>query len=1856
MHAGAVGVCDGIARRLLVTELLAYEFSTLRDGQLTLSRGLGDGLAPILLVAPAGDDPALESLQRLEHEYALRTELDADWAARPVELLRREGRPVLVLEDHGGAPLERLLGQPLETARFLRIAIPLAAALGQVHARGLIHKDVKPANILVDTATGSVWLTGFGIASRLPREHEAPAPPEVIAGTLAYMAPEQTGRMNRSVDMRSDLYSVGVTFYEMLTGTLPFTAADPMEWVHCHIARRPAPPSERVSAVPAQLSALVLKLLAKTAEDRYQTAVGLTFDLKRCLADWEAFGRIESFPLGSQDASDQLLIPEKLYGREREIGTLLAAFDRVVANGTPELVLVSGYSGIGKSALVHELHKGLMPPRGLFASGKFDQYKRDIPYATLAQAFQGLIRPLLGQSEGELGRWRDALRDALGPNGQLIVHLVPELELVIGTQPPVAELASNDAKTRFQMVFRRFVAVFSRPGHPLVLFLDDLQWLDAATLDLLEDVIAHSEVRHLLLVGAYRDNDVGPAHPLMHTLAAIRRAGAPVHEIVLAPLGLGDLRRFVADALHCEPERSEPLARLLHEKTAGNPFFTLQFFTALADEGLLAFDPVAPAWRWDIDRIHARSYTDNVVELMTGKLKRLPATTQEALQQLACLGNVAELATLTLAHGVTEDAMHAALSEAVQAGLVVRLDGAYAFLHDRIHQAAYSLIPDERRSDVHLRIGRTLLANMTADQLGEHLFDVANQFHRSAALLVDRDEKAQVAMVDLRAGRKAKASTAYESARAYFFAGVALLDERDWDRQYALTFNLRLECAECEFLSRNFDEAERLIAELLRRGASNADLAAVYDLKVQLNVMKSDSPQAVASALSCLRLFGIDIPAHPTWEQVQAEYETLWRTLGERPIESLIDLPLMTDPELLAAMRPFSAVTPAAYFTDFRLSCLQTCRMVNVSMRYGVSGPCAHAYGYWGSLLGPVFHRYRDGHRFAKLACDLVEKHGFVAYRSKVQYTMGKVAFWTQPIATAIDYMRQTSRVMIETGDVTLACYGTIQSVTGLLLRNDPLDAVWRESEMALDFARQARYGDGADMIGCQRRFIATMQGRTATVSTLSDAELDEATFETQLTRDRMPLVVGWYWILELKARFLSGDYAEALVAADKATPLLSAAPGQIHLLDYYYYAALTLAALFEHGSADEQTVWRDLLTAHREQLREWADVYLPTFGDKHALVSAELARLEGRELDAMRLYERAIALAREHGFVQNEGLAHEVAARFYAARGFDSFAHAYRRRARDCYRLWGAEGKVRQLVQLHPELREEPTPAPVAAMFDAAVAQLDVGAVVKASHAISSEIVLDRLIETLMTIALEDAGAERGLLLLLQGDAPQIEAEAITRHGRVEVTVQQAPVTSAALPQSALQYVLRTRERVVLDDASASGGYGEDEYVRQARPRSVLCLPIVKQATLMGALYLENNLTPRAFTADRVSVLELLASQAAISLENARLYADLVAENRDRRRAEDELRRSEASLAEAQEISHTGNWRWKVESGEVSWSAEVRRIHAFDPVGALPSAAAFMEMVHADDRPAFENLLDRAVRERSRFEYEYRMVLADGSIKHLYIVGRPDVAWLGELEYVGVVMDITERRRAEEAVREAQAELARVARLTTMGELAVSIAHEINQPLAAIVMNGSAGLRWLNEATPDLDEAREAFERMVSDGKRAGDVIRGLRGLAKKSGPQLTTLDINDVIREVLALTHSELQRHGVVLRTDLAAGDRPVVGDRVQLQQVLLNLMLNGIDAMKAVTDTKELTVSSALTEPGSILVAVEDSGPGLDPAIAHQIFEPFFTTKPDGLGMGLSICRSIIDAHGGRLWASSCVPHGTVFRFTVPIGVVT
>jgi PAS domain S-box-containing protein len=1822
-----------------MTEPSGYALEPIREGaDFILYRGRQQGNpSPVLAIAVSAEQPSPQSLRRLEHEYSLASELNPAWAATPMALTRHEGRTILVLEDPGGEPLDQVLeqaqGQPPDPTRFLCVAIGLASALGQVHRKGLVHRDIKPANVLVDEA-GNVWLIGFGIASRLPREHQPPVPLEIIAGTLAYMAPEQTGRMNRSMDARSDLYSLGVTLYQMLTGDLPFAAADPLEWVHCHIAREPVSPAER-AAVPEPLSAITMKLLAKNAEERYQTASGLEADLRQCLAQWQSDGRIDAFPLGAHDASDRLLIPEKLYGREAEIDALLAAFDRVVTRGTSELVLVFGYSGIGKSSVVNELHKVLVPTRGLFASGKFDQYKRDIPYATLAQAFQTLIRQILVKSEAEVEQWRGSLREAVGPNGLLIVSLIPELEFIIGKQPSVPDLPPQDAQNRFKLVFQRFLGAFARPEHPLALFLDDLQWLDAATLELVEHLITDPDVRHLMLVGAYRDNEVGSSHPLMRALEAIRMAGARIQEITLAPLRLDDVDQLITDALHCERHAAHPLAQLVLEKTGGNPFFAIQFFTALAEEGLLAFDPIPRVWQWDMNRIRAKSYSDNVVDIMAEKLKRLPDKTQKALKQLACLGNLVEIATLTLVHGESEEEIHKALWEATRTGLILQQDGTYKFLHDRIQQAAYSLLPQEHRAQVHLALGRVLLRSMRADQLADHLFDVANQLNRGAALLIDRDEKAQVATIDLRAGQKAKASTAYASARLYLEAAMALLDERDWGKQYDLMFRLWLERAECEFLTGNFEETEHLIGELLLRGASKVDQAAAYTLKVLLHTVKAENTQAVDSALKCLRLFGIDLPPHPIWEQVQAEYKTVWQTMNGRPIEDLIDLPLMTDPELQAVTDMLSAMLPPAYFTDFNLYGLLVCRIVNVSMEHGTNGASANAFGYFGSVLAPVFHRYRDGFCFTRLAFDLVEKHGFLAYRAKIHFAMGMVAFWLQPISVAIDFMRATSHHAIEAGDLIYACYGMCQSGHGLLVQNEPLDAVWQELEKNLNFARKTCFDDMVDAILSQQRFIATMKDRTATFSAVSDAQFDEAAFEARLTKDHTVTMVCFYWILKLKARFLLGDFAAALAAASKAKPLLFAATAQIQLLDYFYYTALTVAACYGYASDAQQQEWRELLTMHGEQLREWAENYPPTFVDKHALVLAEIARLEGRDSDAMHLYEQAIQSARENGFLQNDALAHEVAATFYLARGFETFGHTYLRNARNGYHRWGALAKVKQLDERYPHLREERVPTSTTATVGTSANQLDVETVVKASQALSSEIVLPKLIETLMRIAVEHAGAERGLLILLGGNEPQIEAEATTSHGVVEVTVRQAVIGPLHLPKSMLQYVIRTREPVVLDDASGRNLYSEDEYVRQKRPRSVLCLPIVKQTKLVGAFYLENSLTPGAFTSDRVAVLEMLASQAAISLENAKLYS--------------ELHRSEAFLADGQSISRTGSFGWNVLSGEIYWSEETYKIFEYDRA-VQPMLDLVLQRVHPDDKDLVQQIIERASEARVNLDFEHRLLMPNGSVKYLHVLARALEGSSGKLEYMGAVRDVSERTLAEEALRQAKADLAHMNRVTTVGELTASMAHEVNQPIAAAVTDANTCMRWLARDHPDLEEALAAAMRVVKDATRASEIISRIRLLFNKGTPERELVNVNEVIGEMIVLLRSEAIRYTISVRTELAADLPQVMGDRVQLQQVLMNLMINGIDAMKDVDGARELAIQSQRAEGEQLLVSVSDTGVGLPPKQADQILEAFVSTKPHGTGMGLPISRSIVESHGGRLWAAANSPRGAAFYFTL------
>src|SRR5580658_5221219 len=1044
-----------------IVEMSEYVRECLRkDEEFILYRARASAGEPssVLLLTPASIHPRPESLKKMEHEYSLCHDFDPTWAVRPIALSECNGQKALVLEDPGGEFLHRLIQGPMEITQFFRIAIGLSTALGGLHNRSVIHKDLKPSNVLVDVATAHVWITGFGIASRLPRERQSPRVPEFITGTLPYMAPEQTGRMNRSVDSRSDLYSLGITFYEMLTGRLPFTASDSMEWVHCHIARQPAPPNVQLKGIPEVLSAIIMKLLAKNAEERYQTADGLERDLRRCLEEWEARHSIDEFPLGEQDFPDRLMIPEKLYGREREVDALLAAFDRVVTQGRPELVLVSGYSGVGKSSVVNELHKVLVPPRGLFAAGKFDQYKRDVPYATLAQAFHMLVRQILVRSEAEVDHWRHALLEALGPNGQLMVNLIPELEFIIGQQPPVAELPPQEARGRFQLVFRRFLGAFARPEHPLALFLDDLQWLDTATLELLERLVTDRDVRHVLLIGAYRDNEVSSSHPLMRTLAAIRDAGAKAQEIVLAPLGLDDVERLIAEALRCSLNSAGPLAQSVHEKTGGNPFFGIRFLVSLAEEGLLAFDQGGARWFWDLNRIRAKGYTDNVVDLMVGKLRRLRQETQSALQHLSCLGHTGDIAMLAQLFGISEEQVHADLWEAVRLELVERTAGSYRFVHDRIQEAAYSLIPEESRAAAHLRIGRLLATQTPPDQRTEAIFEIVNQLNRGAALISSPEEREELAGLNLIAGQRAKSSAAYASALTYLVAGAELLPEDGWDRRHDLAFALEVNRAECEYVTAQLGPAEDRLTALAARAATLVERAAVTALLVDLYMTLDKSDRAITVGLEHLGHLGVNWSAHPSNEEVRREYEGIWSQLGKRAIEDQIELPILNDPASMATLEILTKLGIPAFNLDRNLHALASCRAVNLSLELGNCDASCPAYVSVAIIAGARFGDYQAGYRFGRLACELAEQREWKRFQPRTySFFGGLVVPWTRPFKSGRDLLGRAIEDANRIGDVVFAVGICTTLCANMLAAGDHLVDVEREAERG--FAEKARFG-----------------------------------------------------------------------------------------------------------------------------------------------------------------------------------------------------------------------------------------------------------------------------------------------------------------------------------------------------------------------------------------------------------------------------------------------------------------------------------------------------------------------------------------------------------------------------------------------------------------------------------------------------------------------------------------------------------------------------------------------------------------------------------------------------------------------------
>ncbi|KYG06246.1 hypothetical protein BE21_35950 [Sorangium cellulosum] len=1464
------------------------------------ARRVADG-APVILKSPAAQPARAEDNARLRREHEILRHLDGRGAPRALALEHQRGSAILVLEDVEGEPLDRCIRRNGMAVRdLLRVAMAAAAALEEVHQRGVVHNDVTPSHLLFESREEAVRLVGFGLGSRTSRTTQGAVAPGSLRATLAYVSPEQTGRTNRAVDFRTDLYSLGASLYELLTGAQPFVSSDPVELVYAHLARTPDAPRARVPAVPEVVSDIIMKLLAKNPEDRYRTARGLRHDLAECSRRLGEQGAIASFPLGQHDPAGRLELPQKLYGRDAEIGRLLATYERV-AGGDVGLMLVSGYSGIGKSSVVHEIQKPVARHRGYFVTGKFDQFQRNLPYSAPIHAFRELVRCILSESDDRIRRWRERLLAELGPSAHVIIDVIPEVALITGELPPAPELPPAESQNRFNLVFRRFISAFARAEHPLVVFLDDLQWADLSSLKLVELLASDAEMGHLLLIGSYRDNEVDAAHPLRGTLSELERRGVVPSEIHLGPLSHPSMRALLTDALG-EVDDVDELVTLLLRKTDGNPFFATEFLKALHDDGLLALDPRAGRFRWDAAEIERRDYASNVVDLMASKLRRLPAATQAALRLAACIGSRFQTRTLRTIHGESREATARSLQPAVQEGLLTAFgepepesepepepepegEGAlapseYVFAHDRVQQAAYALISEGERRRIHLEIGRLLLENTSEQEIEEAIFAVAGQLNRGAELITEREERVRVARLDLRAGVRAMESAAYEEALRFLRAGVELLPDGAWEMAYDLASALYRELATCEYLCSHFAQAEQLFDVILTSLRTDHERAAIFSRRIVLYETLGRFTDAIVVGRRALSHLGAPLPetSEELREATAREIDEYRQAIAGREIVDLVDLPPMADPIARATLDTLMELCTSAFFTDPDLLALIIARAVRLSLSHGNAAVSSYAYVWFGSMLGPLYGDHRAGYAFGVLALRLNERLGHVKLNCKLEFMFGcYINHWSRHARTDVPHLRRAYEHSLQTGDVTYGGYSLVVLSRTLLANGEPLEGILDEIDRSMTFLLRTESRALIEVQTLTRHVVLCLMGRTSARASLSTVEFDDAACLRRMERMRFGVGMCVYWLYRMQMAFVYRRHREAVEMGDRCEPLLSFIFGFIHIPDHYFYHSLAVIGLAAAAGEAERPTLRARAAAGVERMRAWAEGCPENFRPRLALMEAEIARLDGRWEDAARSYRDAIAAARDADFRHVEAIACELAGEFFLGSGFDDVGRMYLMRARSSYEGWGAKGKVDELDERHPEVLAEARSmsgrrSSVSDVLVDVNTHLDTVSAAKAAQALSSEVELPKLLQMLLRIMIENAGAQRGTLLLERDGELRIECSA-RADGEIASAVS-IPLDPTLLPASIVRYVERTRSDIVLGDATREGMFTTDPYVVANRTRSILCAPILKQGKLLGALYLENALTAFAFTPARLQVLKLIASQGAISIENAYLYA----------------------------------------------------------------------------------------------------------------------------------------------------------------------------------------------------------------------------------------------------------------------------------------------------------------------------------------------------------------------------------------------
>ncbi|MEG5097211.1 AAA family ATPase, partial [Microcoleus sp. B13-B4] len=1463
---------------------------------------------PIILKLLKENYPTPQELVRYRTEYRITQELKEAGVVRVYDLQKYQNSLVMFVEDFGGESLTIWMQQRKFTLEeFLQIAIATTEILGKIHSANIIHKDINPSNIVYNPETKQLKIIDFGISTQLTRETPTLKNPGVLEGTLAYISPEQTGRMNRTLDYRTDFYSLGVTFYELLTGKLPFETKDALEIVHCHIARQPVPPHEINPEIPLIVSQIVSKLMGKNAENRYQTALGIKHDLEMCLLQLQQTDSIEEFDLGRRDITDRFLIPEKLYGRESEVDHLLAAFERV-SIGSAEMMLVAGFSGIGKTAVVKEVHKPIARQRGYFIKGKYDQFQRTIPFSAFVQAFRELMRQLLSESDAQLQTWKTKILTAVGESGQVLIEVIPELERILGPQPPALELSGSATQNRFNLLMQKFVQVFTTASHPLVMFLDDLQWADGASLKLLQ--LLMEDRGHLLVLGAYRDNEVSPVHPFMLTVDEIIKSGAVVNTINLQPLSLADLNQLVADTLICNLSSSQPLTELVYEKTKGNPFFSTQFLKALHEEGQITFDPpVSPLSKggskggWQCDIAQARlTHASDVVEFMAAQLQKLPKETQDVLKLAACIGAQFDLETLAVVSEELSEQTASALWKALQEGLILQITEGYSliqtdfqslnqsvtnpiykFLHDRVQQAAYSLIPENEKKATHLTIGQLLLQNYSEIEREDKLFDIVGHFNQGIDLINQLSEREALAQLNLEAGGKARSSTAYAAAMVYLQTGMELLTANCWLLQYELTLNLYVAATEAAYLNADFEGMEQMAALVLQEAKTILDKIKIYEIQIATHAAQGKMLEAIAVGRDALLQLGVELPPEPDEALINKALQTLASQLQGRRVEELINLPVMTDLHTQATMQLLGMLISPIYQGLPELLPLLSSTMVSLSLSFGNAPASSEGYAIHGIVLCSFLKQVETGYAFGKLALSLLEHFNIQEFKPVILVLFGAmIQHHQEAMRAAISTLKEGYTASIETGDFlqagnNLGFYFHTNFFSGVELDT------W-EPEIAAYSAVMAQVKQYSAQVYLDMTQQMVLNLREDGI--LSDCLIGSAYDETVMIPKHHEVneftAIATAYIYKLLLAYCYGNYTAAIDYIAQAKQYLMAVSGLVLVPIFHFYAALTHLALFPTQPAIEQTEILGLVEIDRTTLEEWAQNAPMNYLHKWYLVEAERQRVLGNKAEAIEMYDRAISLAKENQFLNEEALANELAAKFYLEWGKEKFAQLYMIEAYYCYIQWGATAKVTDLEARYPQLLAAIQPGRKNTKTTATVIttgsgnKLDITTVMKGTSAISGEIMLDKLMSNLMKILIENAAAQRGYLIFSSQGKLLVEAEGAINSEQVTV-LQSIPVeTCQELSSAIVNYVARTQESVVLDDAVREGQFTNDPYIQKHQPKSILCVPQINQSQIISIVYLENNLTAGAFTPERVELLKLLSGQAAISIQNSKLYTEV--------------------------------------------------------------------------------------------------------------------------------------------------------------------------------------------------------------------------------------------------------------------------------------------------------------------------------------------------------------------------------------------